>query len=637
MDSIGMFDVAVAGDAETGLRKQAQLDKLAAATYDVREAYGSWLFGAHDQDAFNDRAKLAYVDICKTIEPHIHARKGVYEKVMKTIKAEWRQKQACYPGCEENEAHASKFHKDKSDDDTKEARKWQASEYTDSRALNDPQRAHDVLDKAQNLHHDNKVFERAHEIVDERGQKPQQPDLGLLGDELGAALGGGAPAPEQYGNGEPINQHAPGHDPNLNLDWQDGTQHQASVRARQLLAEFEDQPDHPEQHIQETFQDHQGEELKPEGNFDSYKDRVDQGGPEKVDSHAFTAPDSRSSSPYSVEEHNDNGDHNFVNTVTGSREFAHIARMIQAVDLPAPGAPGAGGAGAPGAAAPDMAAAGGAAPPPAMTSDSGSAGTTPGAGATPAAAPTMPMTASREFQFIASMLHEAAPGALGGAPAPATPIEEPSPIGGGLHDSQGFTSFDHGIMDGTMSPAGGTDAWVSRGPKEGRRGRVWAAKMIREVGTKQARVRLINAGRRAKVISAGDHKALLAMYSFRHADRNYLQQADESLTKVLNEKAEEFQNTIAPLQQALITIQEAEALTNPLNVSPPAGTVNVLPGQQGQAGAGAAPAAPAPDPTGGSVAPQGAGGVGADPAAAALAAPQQLAAGRNRGGHPKGR
>ena len=96
------------------------------------------------------------------------------------------------------------------------------------------------------------------------------------------------------------------------------------------------------------------------------------------------------------------------------------------------------------------------------------------------------------------------------------------------------------------------------------------------------------------------------------ADRNYLQQADEALTKVLNEKAQEFQETIAPLQQALVTIQQAEQLTNPLNVSPPAGTVNVMPQQPGGA-------------------PQGGGMPQVDPAAAGLAgqqAPQQMQARR---------
>lgn len=94
--------------------------------------------------------------------------------------------------------------------------------------------------------------------------------------------------------------------------------------------------------------------------------------------------------------------------------------------------------------------------------------------------------------------------------------------------------------------------------------------------------------------------------SRRTAAPDYLQKADDALTQLLNQKAQEFQETIAPLQQALVTVQQAEQLqqqANPLNVLPPPGTVNVLPGQAapGQVGQ--------PDPSG-----------GADPSAAAAAA-----------------
>lgn len=79
----------------------------------------------------------------------------------------------------------------------------------------------------------------------------------------------------------------------------------------------------------------------------------------------------------------------------------------------------------------------------------------------------------------------------------------------------------------------------------------------------------------------------------RHGNRkvaapDYLQKADDALTQLLNQKAEEFQETIAPLQQALVTVQQAQQLQqqqNPLNVLPPPGTVNVMPGgDQGPAG-----------------------------------------------------
>lgn len=110
----------------------------------------------------------------------------------------------------------------------------------------------------------------------------------------------------------------------------------------------------------------------------------------------------------------------------------------------------------------------------------------------------------------------------------------------------------------------------------------------------------------------------------RTAAPDYLQKADEALTNLLNQKAEEFQETIAPLQQALQTVQQAEAAqqaANPLGVQPPAGTVNVLPpGPGGDPSGGGMPPAGG-DPMGGmdpSMMMGGgdpSGGMGGDPAA----------------------
>lgn len=101
----------------------------------------------------------------------------------------------------------------------------------------------------------------------------------------------------------------------------------------------------------------------------------------------------------------------------------------------------------------------------------------------------------------------------------------------------------------------------------------------------------------------------------RTAAPDYLQKADEALTNLLNQKAEEFQETIAPLQQALQTVQQAEQaqqMANPMGVQPPAGTVNVLPGGDPSGGG-----APGGDPSGGGMDPnmiaQMLGGGGGDP------------------------
>ena len=117
----------------------------------------------------------------------------------------------------------------------------------------------------------------------------------------------------------------------------------------------------------------------------------------------------------------------------------------------------------------------------------------------------------------------------------------------------------------------------------------------------------------------------------RTAAPDYLQKADEALTNLLNQKAEEFQQTIAPLQQALQTVQQAEAAqqaASPMGVQPPAGTVNVLPPAPGAdagggdpmaGGGGMDPSMMGMDPSmmGGDPS----GGMGGDPAAMGGGAP----------------
>ena len=120
----------------------------------------------------------------------------------------------------------------------------------------------------------------------------------------------------------------------------------------------------------------------------------------------------------------------------------------------------------------------------------------------------------------------------------------------------------------------------------------------------------------------------------RTAAPDYLQKADDALTQLLNQKAEEFQQTIAPLQQALVTVQQAEQLQqaqNPMNVLPPPGTVNVMPGgDQGPAGL---PAPGAQDLGAAAQALAGAGG-GAPPGGPDQGAPDGGMAGQPDQGPP---
>jgi hypothetical protein len=645
----GMFDVATSGEDEQRIASRKQADKLAAAIYDVREKHGEWLFGAKDLDGFDDRAKLAHVSICQAIEPHMHARTGVYSRVIRALKKEWRQRQAirtedsiantvdqglapkpapgqpgqprmvpehvkgpqlegrrtaCYPGCHEDEAHAKKFHKDKE----KESRRLYADD------------------------------------GDGYGYGPT-PDIGHAPGGIGTELG-----VENL-------MHGPG--ANVGAGASSGPSVGKAGR-RHLYADDgayeEHAPDHPELHTEVTYEEHTYEPLKPEGDFEEYKDSVDQGGPEKVD-HDFVHGGGE------VREHDDNGDHNFVPTVTGRRRQADMPGGAPPAST-APIASPTGGSAAPSGfesmnpsatpattgqmALPGMEAPGGiqgtasryseynriarmifadgdptsmpaGAPVSGPADPTGGSIAGPGAGmATPPAPPTSaspagsgtpvttPMTASREYQIIAGMI--------------ANRYEEywsPEEMAGLKQKADEEVSPEtHPHLFGPQHP----DHAYYHARHKGHR---WANRAVAEGGTKQARQRLLAVCRDHGIFTDRQHQRIASLV--KKGDRNYLQQADEALTKVLNEKAEEFQNTIAPLQQALVTIQQAEALSNPLNVSPPAGTVNVLPGQQqGQA------AAPQGQP------PQGGGGLGADPAAAGLTEQPAQQVQAKRGGQGKG-
>ena len=280
-DSIGVFDVAMTGDDERRIAKAALDDKLAAATYDVREKHGEWLFNASNLQAFHDRVAMCYGSIGRTVSEHVTARTGTIKRVVKNLEQEWRQRQAdvpampmpatpgapvgapsspvetpaapalgvgggsaplpepspavtagrrqaCYPGCESNEAHAKKFHKDKAE---KDARRRQAGEEKGAPA-------------EYNEHDDpyGDEYRRPSEAT-ERYHNPE-----------GHGFGGGR------------NDEGSGYNMQARVAAEDGAYERS-------------QPDHPEQHIQETFQDHQGEELIPDGDFHGYQDSVDQGGP----------------------------------------------------------------------------------------------------------------------------------------------------------------------------------------------------------------------------------------------------------------------------------------------------------------------------------------------------------------------
>ena len=58
MADFGIFEAAISSEAEVGLARQAAIDSLSAAIYDVREKLGPALFAASSLEEFRDRVAM---------------------------------------------------------------------------------------------------------------------------------------------------------------------------------------------------------------------------------------------------------------------------------------------------------------------------------------------------------------------------------------------------------------------------------------------------------------------------------------------------------------------------------------------------------------------------------------------------
>ena len=285
--------------------------------------------------------------------------------------------------------------------------------------------------------------------------------------------------------------------------------------------------------------------MDNKGDFAGYLDDVAGGEPEKID-HDFVG---------GGEPHRENGDHNFVPTVTGSREFQVIARLIQADDLtgndpnaaattPLTSSPGVGmdpsmGPAAAGTASPAPAAMPAPMAPTITAAVLRYANWCLATRMRPHSMDALDRYAAkrsdREYFILADAIQKSATGTPGAAPAPT-----------GEDGLSGMDEFNLNEIGSLGTPGGPSPStaqqWINQGVTH----------------------------------PLGPHTG-----SRRTAAPDYLQKADEALTNLLNQKAEEFQQSVQALQQALVTVQQAEALNqaqNPLGVQPPAGTVNVMPG-----------------------------------------------------------
>ncbi len=93
-DGIGLFEAAVASVDESERQQRIASDKLAAATYDVKDRFGEFLFAARDVNDFRDRVALCRDDMVKTVEPHLFPRTGIMRRITKSLERELAAKLA---------------------------------------------------------------------------------------------------------------------------------------------------------------------------------------------------------------------------------------------------------------------------------------------------------------------------------------------------------------------------------------------------------------------------------------------------------------------------------------------------------------------------------------------------------------
>jgi hypothetical protein len=509
--SFGIFEAAVTSEYEVGIAKQAATDKLAAALYDVKEQLGPFLFASATVEEFRDRVAMTKNDqsLFKIIEAHLPPVTGIVRRIAgknSILEREFKQhladtntqapgtgssspvpgglntpalpgaavpttpvppaqsqppaagsnnlsgtasvRQACYPGCESNEAHSKKFH-------NKDARRRQADDsgangFADaqSRAMGQQPPQHTFADPTGGL-------------LGETAQPGVHPQNGM-------EVSPGGLTPQTRPLGTPPGVPAPGLP--------------KPVASRQAVYDTIDHPkwDNGTLDIAETFEDKQGKELKPKGDWAGYRNKVDQGAPSKIK-------------------------RNFA-----SKEAVAIyADWCKANQLS-----------------------------PARLSSLDSYATN---------------LAEDDYFKLANVIL-----AWDNDHHPKVPSTD-------LKKKDKVANSDPMRQYVAWCNANGYKRLSANNINHYARGNPQLAYFLAQRAKQAIKTVRQRQGRR------------------RTAAPDYLQKADDALTQLLNQKAQEFQEVIAPLQQALVTVQQATQLQqqqNPMSVLPTPGTVNVMPGQQ---------------------------------------------------------
>ena len=477
--SFGLFDAALGSEVEVALSKQASVDKMAAAIYDVREKLGPVLFASRDLEEFNHKIAMMKEDqsLFKVIEASgLFPLPKIRRQVIGKLKDEFLQRLAD-----------------------------SGSDPTMTGAPADP--LNPMAGGPQN-----------NPAPPEEGV-----DRGIMQQQFSTAMRKGAP----FAGYEDFDDCT-----SKNSDKDDSDAYCGEIKhrtedkkeSRRRRADFDGTQD-----LDQPFEDHQGEVLKPKGDFKGYLKKMDQGAPEKVKRNFASKQavaryrnwcTANKLSPVRLS----SLDRYAANLSTA--EYFRLANVILAWESEHH--------------------------------------------------PKVPNTKLKAKDKVARQRQST---------GPALQADPTTPMGGP-------NTHVVDILDSLGDPA------EVMGPRHGRKWRRAAnlhgyarsyLAWCRQHGLAEADpTNLRNYGRyTARVYPEGYRyiasalSRVLEATKHRYAAPDYLQKADDALTQLLNQKAEEFQQTIAPLQQALITVQQAAQLQqqqNPLNVLPTPGTVNVMPG-----------------------------------------------------------
>lgn len=583
MSDITAFEALVASDSEGKIAKQAAADKLAAAIYDVREQFGAHLLCAKTKDEFNDRVALCKDDMMKVVNAHLMPVTGVMRKVCKTMEREWRQKLAYdedgdFDALVADRAPAAPSGPRPLHEIARDIKhNWPKVNYAAQPYLD----ALHELNSVDDMYYQDPASSIVNYFLSNSGTW-RGPEAKRIKDELkgmvrrASKVAGEGQLNFVYDDEEPDQDYEKFYDRKQEPGKKDPNFHGESWPAKKAYTDedlaayaemFENSPvggqhAHPPHGDAEEWHPHPEAEAAWGKMFPGTEEgldglsirRADNTGPVQSIDQTFSPSDADLIPEGDFAGYLDSVDQGAPSQV--QRDFE--ARRRLAVDgvggsapqalppspAPAP-APGSGGninVSPPGFNMPDN----GNGSPDVMDNGQGIQGGTA-------------MTASvikRYAQWCVDNLARPSYTTLEYYAAH-RPDKEYLILASALQ-RHAWNEDDDDLSDYEERQAFG-ESWNPAWDKE----------------TDPIQTKPKAKGKQGHRTAAG---------------KDYLQQADEAITNLLNEKAEEFQQGIQPLQQALQTIQYAQQVQqaqNPMNVMPPAGTVNVLP--QGQAPQGPAP------------------------------------------------